>query len=164
MVCVGLPVGFLTIFSFFMSALCRPSPSDTSLILRVWPFYVSIHGESLSWISSHVARHFVLFSIYISFSYSIVRVFPAYLLYNVLDSTTLNICLHSYFISLKGLQSEILVSVFLRLSLYYSTLCCFLPGKFILSRHIMQYLHVMCLDCVFVMRTVSVRIERFHYH
>ena len=38
MVCVGLPAGFLAILSFFMSAPCRPSPSDTSLILRVWPF------------------------------------------------------------------------------------------------------------------------------
>ena len=36
--CVGLSVGFLAIFSFFMFAPCRPLQSNACLILRVWPF------------------------------------------------------------------------------------------------------------------------------
>ena len=105
MACVGLPVGFVVIFSFFMFAPCRRSPSNAGLILKVWPFEVSIHGELLCWVSSLVACHPVPFSVYISFSYSIVRVFSASFLYNVLESIALNACLRSYFISLKGLQS-----------------------------------------------------------
>ena len=54
------------------------------------------------------------FSVYISFSYSIVRVSSASFLYNVLESTALNVCLRSYFISLngRGLYSERFSSLF----------------------------------------------------
>ena len=36
--CVGLPVSSLVIFSFFMFAPCRRSPSYAGLIFKVWPF------------------------------------------------------------------------------------------------------------------------------
>ena len=52
------------------------------------------------------------FFLFMSFSYSIVRVFSASFLYNVLESTALNVCLRSYFISLDGLQSERFSSLF----------------------------------------------------